>query len=86
MTRRIIAATAAAVAFGAVLLPSTAAQAYPVCPVNSQCNYAWFSSAAHTNQVGGKTVDCLGRAQFWGVQTSYLVYLTQPCQTNASTG
>ena len=79
MTRRLLAGLTTIAAVGAVLLPSTAAQAYPLCPANSQCSYAWFSSAAHTNQVGGRTIDCQRMSQSWGTQTAYLVYNSQPC-------
>lgn len=82
MSRHLVAAAAVAIACGAVLLPSTSAEAYPVCPANSQCSYSWYSTAAHTTQVGGKTVDCQGVSQFWGSQTPYLTYTIQPCQTN----
>jgi hypothetical protein len=79
MTRRLLAGLTTVAAVGVVLLPSTAAQAYPLCPANSQCSYAWFSSAAHTNQVGGRTIDCQRVSQSWGTQTAYLVYNSQPC-------
>jgi hypothetical protein len=79
MPRHLFAGLAAVAVAGAVLLPSTAAQAFPICPANSQCSYAWFSSAAHTTQVGGRTIDCQRVSQSWGTQTAYLVYNSQPC-------
>lgn len=79
MPRNLLAGLTATMVIGAVLLPSTAAEAYPYCPAGSQCSYAWFSDAAHTNQVGGRTVDCQRLSESWGSHTGYLVYDTQPC-------
>ncbi len=79
MKRRLLVGLSTVAAAGAVLLPATAAQAYQLCPANSQRSYAWYSNAAHTTQVGGRTIDCQRVSQMWGTQTAYLVYSSQPC-------
>jgi len=77
--RRILAVAAAAVAVGAILVPSVPAQAYSQCPANTECGWLFYSDSAHTNLVGGHTTNCQGVLQTWGVQQGYSQYIQNGC-------
>ena len=71
-----VAAVAVAVFAGAV---GGAASAVPT----HEIEWAWYSDATHTTQVGGRIVTCNGGAgDQWGVVTAYAVRTVGlPCET-----
>jgi hypothetical protein len=77
--RRILALASAAVAVGAIMLPSSPALAYSQCPANTECGWLFFSDAAHTHEVGGHTTNCQGVIQDWGIKQGYSQYIQQGC-------
>jgi hypothetical protein len=79
MRRRFLAIASAAVAAGAILLPTGPAEAYSACPANTECGWLYFSDAARTHEVGGHTTNCQGVLQNWGTVTSYSTYIQNGC-------
>ena len=79
--KRTLVATATAGIVGAALAvaPATPAMALPACPVNHQCNYAWYTDAEKTTVSGVWTYLCDGTVNRSGVQTRYLTFNSSPC-------
>jgi hypothetical protein len=73
--------SAAAATLAAVALSPVSAQAWPMCPDGYDCEYNWWSDAAHTAIVGWMVVDCDGNSTSDGRHTSFLEFHQFRCNT-----
>lgn len=78
LRRAITAATIAAVATAAALVPAAPAQAR-ACIIQHECFTTWYSDSSRTVVVGGKYEDCFGNISTWGVRSAYITFEEYPC-------
>lgn len=77
MIRRLT--VAALLGTSAVALSTAPAHAYAACKADYACTVTYYSSAAHTTEVGQIFVDCSGGRSSWGDLSHYVVVTNTAC-------
>jgi hypothetical protein len=76
--RTLIAATLAAGCL-APFLAASPANAYTPCPPKDFCLIWFYSTAAHTTQIGGINVPCTDQVTSWGKTSQYYTEIMDSC-------
>jgi hypothetical protein len=79
MIRRVLIAATLAAAGLVPFFVASPANAIPICRTGYTCLYVYYSSAAHTTEIGYLDIPCSGNPVSWGEISGYFTFSDAEC-------
>jgi hypothetical protein len=79
--RALIAAILAAAGLVVPLFAASPANAIPICKAGYTCLYVYYSTPAHTTEIGYLDIPCSGTPTSWGETSGYFTFSEAECNS-----
>jgi|HubBroStandDraft_1064217.scaffolds.fasta_scaffold12353_5 hypothetical protein len=81
MIRRMLVAVVVAAAGLVPLFAVSPASAIPLCNTDYTCLYVYYSTSAHTTEIGYLNVPCSGTPTSWGTVSGWFTFSEKECNS-----
>jgi hypothetical protein len=81
MIRRMLTAAVLVTAGLVPLFAASPANAIPICKGGYTCLYVFYSTPAHTTEIGYNDIPCSGPGSSWGTASGYFTFSEAECNS-----